>query len=135
MSYYDIAKHLLEFAQNLLNLGDSIAKKELEKRLRLADYLDKVATCIDDIVASFKRDDKPYSECGQLNEYLHSIFDILQGTLSEEDAIRYEQFLTGAALARGSLSIVEDAGSKEVAQSTLEDSAGRFRALANRLRV
>ncbi|WP_088241069.1 hypothetical protein [Calothrix rhizosoleniae] len=135
MGYYDIAKNLLEFAQNLLNLGDSIAKKELEKRLRIADYLDKIAKCIDDIVALFERGEKPYGGCGELDEYLRSIFDTLQGVFSEDDIERYERVLTGGALARGALFIVKDAGSKEIAQGTLEDAAGRFRALANRLRI
>lgn len=79
--------------------------------------------------------EEPYSGCGELVEYLLIIFDTMKGTLSENDIQRYNQVLTGGLLVSGTLFIVKDAGSKEIDRGTLEDSARRFRALANRLRI
>lgn len=134
MRAYDIAKNLLEFSQCLLGLGETIATHRREERERLAMYLDKIASTVETIRHSLEKEDRPVSACAELDEYVLTLAHVLTPTLPKE-AARFEQALTRGSLARGLLMIVRDAGSQEIAFNDLDEAAGRFRALANRLRM
>ena len=132
--YYDVSKHFLDFAERLAAIGDKIAKRRSGERNQLALYLDKIATVVDRIRLSFEEEQPPYSGCAELSEYVTTLAEVLARELPNE-AARFEHVLSGAVLARGVLFIEHDAGSREAAFRDLSEAAGRFRALANRLRL
>jgi hypothetical protein len=134
VGYYDIAKHLLEFAQRLFGLGEVIAKSRRDERERLATYLDKIATTIEQIRHSFDGNKRPTAGCAELDEYVRTLNDVLAAQLPDE-ADRFKEVLTGAVLGRGIGFLVIDANSREEAFSDLDKASGCFRALANRLRL
>jgi hypothetical protein len=49
---YEIAKYFLEFAKELVGLGSSLQKAALEKRLRLAQLIESISTCLENIAGS-----------------------------------------------------------------------------------
>jgi exonuclease VII small subunit len=137
---------LLNFAKSLLGLKADLDKTALERRQRVGSYLDKVTDCLEQIIKKFREGTESYSQCSELDEYLNSLVEIVGKEVGEDKLKRYEKRLASAAYVRGqassaflqesSLSSVGGGTkSQEAELRVLEDAVGRFKALANSLRV
>lgn len=137
---------LLDLAKSLLGLKADFDKSALERRQRVGSYLDKVTDCLDQIIKKFREGTEPYNQCSELDEYLNSLVEIVGKEVGEDKLRRYEEILASAAYARGQASsaFLQDSSlssaggdnkSQEAELRVLEDAVGRFKALANSLRV
>jgi len=137
---------LLDLAKSLLGLKADLNKSALERRQRIGSYLDKITDCLEQIIRKFREGTNPYSQCSELDEYLNLLVEIIGKEVGEDQLKRYEDILAGAVAARGgassaflqdsSLSMADgDDKSQESELRVLEDAVGRFKALANSLRV
>ena len=135
MGIYDIPMHLLDLAKTVIGLKSDLIKATLDRRLRMADYLDKISSCIENTSASIRKGDRPDKWCGELSEYLDSFVEIVGKEVGEEKIENYRKVLSRAVVVRGMSFAERDAGSKEILLLTLDDASGRFKAFANSLRV
>ncbi|WP_073069413.1 hypothetical protein [Phormidesmis priestleyi] len=151
-----MVKDLLDLAKNLLGLKADLDKSVLERRQRVATYLNNISDCLNQSVKKFREGEVPASLCSEVDEYLYSLFDIVGEEVGEEKLERYKQILANALVYKGrtisaflqgtSLESVADSGSLDVIPKSklqtveadlrvLEDAAGRFKALANSMQV
>jgi hypothetical protein len=56
---FDTIKTLLDFGKTLFGFKADLKKAELERRKRIADYLDKIADSLRDTVAGFRANQLP----------------------------------------------------------------------------
>ncbi|MEA5505790.1 hypothetical protein VB735_22290 [Halotia wernerae UHCC 0503] len=106
---YEIAKYFLEFAKELVGLGSSLQKAELEKRLRLAQLIESISTCLESIADSFREGKEPHKSCGELDEYVRLLPEVLDGVVSEETSTHFLYLLSRRrAHARAVMFIMHD---------------------------
>jgi hypothetical protein len=137
---FDTIKTLLDFGKALFGLKADLEKTNLERRKRIADYLDKVADSLCNIVAGFRDNRLPHEACGALGGYVRSLIEAVGTSIEPEQLESYSSLLSSAALTRQLLYEVESyevesADKKEKALANLELASGEFRAIANFLRV
>ena len=135
MVMFETIKTLIDFGKTLLGLQADLEKTDLEKRTRIADYLDKNANCLHDIVVSFRNDELPHEACGALSGYMRSLMSAIGGVVNPEDLEHYSSLLTQANLTRQLMNEVKGTSQEEKALADLELASGEFRALANFLRL
>jgi hypothetical protein len=132
---FDTIKTLLDFGKALFGFKADLEKANLERRKRIADYLDKVADSLCDIVAGFRDHRLPHEACGSLGGYVRSLIEAVGTSIELEQLEYYSSLLSNAALTRQLLYEVESADEKENALEYLELASGEFKAIANFLRV
>jgi hypothetical protein len=132
---FDTIKTLLDFGKALFGFKADLEKAELERRKRIADYLDKIADSLRDTVAGFRDNQLPHEACGSLSGYVRSLIEAVGTSIDPEQLEHYSSLLSSAALTRQLLYEVESADEKEKALADLELAGGEFRAIANFLRV
>jgi hypothetical protein len=132
---FDTIKTLLDFGKTLFGFKADLKKAELERRKRIADYLDKIADSLRDTVAGFRANQLPHEACGALSGYVRSLIEAIGTSIEPEQLEHYSSLLSGAALTRQFLYEVESADEKEKALADIELAGGEFRAIANFLRV
>jgi hypothetical protein len=131
----DTIKTLFDFGKTLFGFKADLEKAELERRKRIADYLDKVADSLIDTVAGFRDNQLPHEACGALSGYVRSLIEAVGTSIKPEQLEHYSSLLSSAALTRQLLYEVESADEKEKALADLELAGGEFKAIANFLRV
>jgi hypothetical protein len=132
---FDTIKMLLNFGKALFGFKADLEKTNLERRKRIADYLDKVADSLCNIVAGFRDNRLPHGACGALEGYVRSLIEAVGTSIEPEQLEYYSSLLSDAALTRQLLYEVQSADEKEKALADLELASGEFSAIANFLRV
>jgi len=142
----NMVKDFLDLAKSLLGIKAELDKSAFERRERVASYLDKIVHCIEQIIESFSKEQNPSNQCSELDEYLYLLIEVIGKEVGEDRLWRYEEILKNAVESRGiyvsaflqdsylSGGNLSDSTAKAELQ-ILEDAAGRFKALANSLRV
>jgi hypothetical protein len=131
----DTIKTLFDFGKTLFGVKADLEKAELERRKRIADYLDKIADSLHDTAAGFKSNQLPHESCGALSGYVRSLIEAVGTSIEPAQLEHYSSLLSSAALTRQLLYEIESADEKEKALADLELAGGEFRAIANFLRV
>jgi hypothetical protein len=135
MGFYEIAKNLLDLAKALFGLKSELQKATLERRIRIADYLDKIGACLGEVASGFRSGKVPAEACGRLTEYMRSLMEVVGNTIDPSKVAYFDKVLDEAALTRGILVHTTDPSVREQGLEKLESAAGEFKALADRLRV
>lgn len=142
----NMVKDFLDLAKSLLGMKADLDKSAFEYRERVASYLDKIVICLEEIIKSFREDKNPSNQCSELDEYLYLLLEVVGKEVGEDRLHRYEEILNNAVQARGAYAsaFLQDSSlsgshlnysTPEAELQILEDAAGRFKALANSLRV
>jgi hypothetical protein len=132
---YEIAKYFLEFVKELMGLKSSVEKADLEKRTRLAQYLENISTSLNAIGAAFAKKEEPDAQCGELDEYVRSLRHVCGGILADSEISRFEGLLQGRANGRAVMFISDDAVARKTEAQLMAKAAGQLKALANSLKV
>ena len=85
----DTIKTLLNFGKTLFGLKADLEKAELERRKRIADYLDKVVDSLRDTVAGFRVNQLPHEACGALSGYVRSLIEAVGTSIESEQLEHY----------------------------------------------
>jgi hypothetical protein len=131
---YEIAKYFLEFAKELVGLGSSLQKAALEKRLRLAQLIESISTCLENIAGSFREGKEPHKSCGELDEYVRLLPEVLDGVVSEETSTHFLDLLSQRAHARAVMVIIHDQEPLKREIALMDKAAGQLKAFANTLK-
>lgn len=91
-----MVKDLLDLAKNLLGLKADLDKSVLERRQRVATYLNNISDCLNQVVKKFREGKVPSSMCSEVDEYLYSLFGVVGEEVGEEKLERYKQILANA---------------------------------------
>ena len=136
---------LLDLAKTLFGLKSDLNKSLLERRQRLATYLDGVVGCLGDILSELNQGEKPFADCSELKEYLRLLTETVGKEVGEDRLARYEDVLFRAAEGKRIaitlydldpfLEFSENQAEFQQAIQVLEDAYGTFKALANSLRI
>jgi hypothetical protein len=132
---YEIAKFFLEFAKDLVGLGSTLQKAKIEKRIRLAQYLENISTCLHSIGEAFSKHEEPYGLFGELEEYVRSLPNVCSGLLADTEILRFQRLLEGRAHGRAVVIISHDETSRKSEAEIIARAAGQLKALANSLKV
>lgn len=135
MGTYDLAQHLVGLVKSIVDIKSSIEKSGIERQVRVAEFLTRVAVVIEQIASSFERDGTPSAECAELRGYVTQLEDIVGDYLDPEALRHYKAVLASSCNIRGVLYMQVDAGSADNALAMLRGSAGQLRALANTIKA
>lgn len=132
---YEIAKHFLQFAKELVGLGTTLQKANLEKRTRLAMHIEGIADCLTAIAVAFRERRVPNEQCGALDEYVRSLPTTCEGVVSADDIEHFQETLQMRAHARAMMSIFTDDKATEDEIDGMDRAAGQLKAFASSLRT
>jgi hypothetical protein len=134
---------LLAVSKELIGLGTTLAKAQHERRLALADYLSKIADCIQKITQSFRARDTDALKmlCAELEVYGEDCGRILAEMLQHDKAEELSKRVAQATYTRRGvepdflLSNVFDPDSFLSDLRDLDEAVGHLRGTANTLRA
>ena len=132
---YEIAKYFIEFAKELVGLGTTLQKADLERRIRLAQHIENISKCLEDIAQSFRDNHQPYKSCGELDEYVYSLPDVCEGMVDDSAIRRLVDLLSHRAHGRAVTFIGTDDVQKKEESNLMDQAAGQMRAFASTLKV
>ncbi len=133
--FAEVAKNLLGLAKALFGLKSELQKAALDRRIRIADYLDKIGNCLAEAASGFRGGQVPFETCGRLAEYMRSLMEVVGDTIDPARVAHFAEVLDDAALTRGILANSAEEAEREQGLEKLESAAGEFKALADSLRV
>jgi hypothetical protein len=123
-----------DFTNPLVGLGASLQKAELEKRLRLAQLIESISTCLENIADSFREGKEPHKSCGELDEYVRLLPEIFHGLVSKETSDHFLELLSQRAHARAVMFIMDDREPLKREIALMDKAAGQLRAFTNTLK-
>jgi len=135
MFVFEIAKYFIEFAKELVGLGSTLQKADLERRIRLAQHIENISKCLEETAQSFRDNREPYASCGELDEYVWSLPDICKGMIDDTTIQRFVDLLSRRAHSRELFFFVHDDVQKKRESNLMDQAAGQLRAFASTLKV
>jgi hypothetical protein len=116
---------LIDVANRLSELSDSLTQANNEKRQVIADYFNQIAKCLDDSAKQLEQGQVPNSNWGQLGVYARelptTIGDVIDRSQAQELADKLQQ------------TVSQTPTNNDI--SSIETAAGTFIGLANTVRV
>ena len=128
---FTIAKGFLDLAKGLLGFKAALSAEDQQKKERISHFLIKVSECLESIATGLKQGTGVAARCGELNEYMDSLMQVLEGVVDHEVLEKYSQLLSQAAIVRGLVAELGHGEESATGIEIIEESAGRFRGLAN----
>lgn len=129
------AKGFLDLAKGIFDPVKEFHAWRRERKNRVADLLDKISACLNGIAAGVESGTPIDNLCGELNAYMDSLMELLDGVVTKEVLQKYSQILNAATIQRKLIAELADASKRENAKKVIREAAGSFLGLANVLRV
>jgi hypothetical protein len=130
-----IIKGLIFLGDKLFSLADVFRRSEREKKDRVAEYCEKIAKVLSHAYDELERGHIPHGLCSEMDRYIHDLKTVLQNTLPRDE---YDDLNSALQIAYKVEHIDRELpnpprlGTK---YAELDIAAGKFRAIANRIRA
>jgi len=134
----DIFKTILDVAKSLLGISDQLRNADRQRRAEMAKLFEQISDTLVAVSAEIRTGGIPHGRCGELQQYSAALPALLKDDLGESRAQELGDTLLSAynveSVAMNLQKVVDDQ-EKEPYLAQLEEASGKFRALANLVRV
>ncbi len=130
-----IIEDIIDVAEALFGLRDSLSKAQKEKRDQMADYFQGVSVCLAATYEALTADVVPHRRCAELSLYADSLREVVKGFIEDSKAWKLSDLLGRSHLVEG---LWEDFNADPVKRKELPvmaEASGIFLALSNSVRA
>lgn len=134
----DIFKTILDVAKSLLGISDQLRNAEGERRKDMAHLFEQISNCLVAVSTEIRTGGIPHGRCQELQQYAEALPTLLKKDLGESRAQELGDTLFSAYNVESvamNLQKVADDQEKEPYLAQIEEASGKFRALANLVRI
>lgn len=135
MSDSIILKGLMFLGDKLLSNIQWIAKAKRDQRDRIADYCHSIADCLSKAYKDLHQGQIPHGCCAEMDSYMRDLRDMLEKTLTPAE---FKELRDSLEIAYHVERLGHELSQPEYPDSKfaeLDIAAGKFRAVANKIRV
>ena len=131
----EIVEGIRDVAKGILEIIPKLQSARRDRRLRIAVLMEQVSDCLVEVSAEIRTGRHPHGQCGQLIGFADQLPKMLGGTLGRRRAKALgEQMHSSYNVERLAMRL-ERIKNKEPYLAKLEEASGKFRAVAQVLRV
>lgn len=134
----EIFKTILEVAKALLGLSDQLRTADRQRRNDMAALFEQISNCLIAVSTEIRSGGIPHGRCAELQQYAQALPVRVRKELGDARAQELGNTLQSAYNVEGvamNLQQLQDAGEKEPYLAQIEEASGKFRALANLVKV
>ncbi len=134
----DIFKTILDVAKSLLGISDQLRNADRQRRTDMGNLFEQISDCLVAVSTEIRTGGIPHGRCGELEQYAAALPGLLKDELGESRARELGDTLSSAYNVESvamNLQKVADEQEKEPYLAQIEEASGKFRALANLVRV
>lgn len=131
----DIFKTILEVAKSLLGLSDSLKAADSKRKAEMATLFEKISDCLATVSSEIRSGNVPHGKCHELMTYAVELPALIVEEVGVERAKELGETLHSAYNVEGMAMAIGQTADKEPYLQQVEEASGKFRALANLLRV
>lgn len=134
----DIFSLILNVAKSLLDAAEFFRASSRQRREDMAVLFEEISACLTDVATEIRLGGVPHGRCAEMQQYARDLPDKTRKELGDDRAEELGGTLADAYNVEQvamELQRVEDAADKEPYLATIEEAAGKFRALANLVKV
>jgi hypothetical protein len=131
----DIVKNILDVVKSLLGLSTELKSAERQNRADMAKLFDDISACLAGTSAEIRAGAVPHGRCGELLTYGQNLPALVEGAIGVQKARELgDQLISAYAVERLAYQLA-NVPDRETHLAALEEASGKFRALANLMRV
>ena len=134
----DIFKTILDVAKSLLGMSDQLRSADRERRNDMAQLFVQISECLVAVSTEIRTGGVPHGRCAELEQYAQMLPGLVAKELGNTRAQELGDTLRSAynveSVAIG-LQEVKNSQEKEPYLAQMEEASGKFRALANLVRI
>jgi len=119
----------------LLGLSDQLRSADRQRRNDIADLFEKISDTLSQVSSEIRLGHVPHGKCEELITYADALPGIIAAQVGAQKADKLGQTLHSGYNVEGLAMQIKDKAKKELYLKALEESSGKFRALANIMRA
>jgi len=131
----DLAKNILDVAKALLGMSDQLRAAVRQRRADMANLFESISSCLATVSSEIRVGNVPHGKCGELITYSEALPGLIDKELGESKAKELGETLRSAYNVECMAMELSEVAEKEPHLKEIEEASGKFRALANILRV
>ena len=134
----DMFRTILEVARSLLGMSDQLRAADRQRRGDMAHLFEQIGGCLIAVSTEIRAGGVPHGRCAELRQYATALPDLVRDELGDAQAQDLGATLLSAYdVERVAMELhqVEHAAQKEPYLAEIEEASGKFRALANLVRL
>lgn len=131
----DLVKNILAVVKALLSVKDKLGAAAREQRIEMATLFLNISECLAATSAEIRAGQVPHGRCGELQAYGQGLEPRIAPAIGPARAKELADQLTSAYAVERLAYAIADADDRETHLGGLEEASGKFRALANLVRV
>ena len=126
-----IIKDIIDVAQALFGVKDSLANADKQKREEMADYFQALSVCLAATFEKLSEDKVPHGRCAELSEYAKTLPKVVEGFVEKSKAEELSQLLARSHAVEGLWEEFNTNPVKKKELPTIAEASGIFLALSN----
>lgn len=130
-----LAKSILSAAGSLLGLMGKIKDAQQDQRDRISDLFLQISDCLGAVSSEVRLGNTPHGKCGELITYSEQLPALIEEQVGKEEAERIGDTLRSAYNVEEMAMEIENAQNRDEVLNHIDQASGRFRALANMMKV
>jgi hypothetical protein len=131
----DVAKNILDVVKSLLGLSEQLKGAERQRRADMADLFEKISDCLAATSGEIRAGGVPYGRCSMLITYAQTLPGVIDREIGRERAKELGDMLYSAYDVEGLAIRIASSLDREGYLAQIEEASGKFRALADLIRV
>lgn len=131
----DLIKNILDVAKALLGMSDQFRAIEQKRRADLATLFENISACLATVSSEIRIGNIPHGKCEELITYSEALPELISKELGETKANELGDTLRSAYDVERMAMELREISEKEPHLKYIEEASGKFRALANIVRV
>jgi len=131
----DITKNILDVARFLFGLNDQLKATERQRRADMAALFEDISNCLTATSGGIRAGAIPHGRCAELITYAQALPGVIYQEVGEARARELGDMLHSAYAVEQLAMRIAQSTDKESYLAQLEEASGKFRALANLIRV
>ncbi len=132
---FELFKALLEVGKFLFGISAQLKTAGRERRAAMATLFEQISGCLEGIASELRTGGQSHGKCGELLIYARAVPDAIRQEIGDAKANELGDLLLAAQTFRMAVVNVHDAGDRESYLQVIDETSGKFRALANLARV
>ena len=132
---FETIKSILDVVKTLLGLSDKLKAARRERRADMATLFEQISNCLASVSAEIRVGGVPHGRCGELITYADALPAVIEQEVGPAKATELGKALhSGYAVEQLAIQL-RDVPDREPHLAQIEEASGKFRALANLVRV
>ena len=130
-----LVTNILKVAKTLFGLSNELKQADLARKKLISEMMENISETLANVSSEIRNGNTPHGRCAELIAYAQDLPGLISDDVGDIKAKEIGDTLHSSYDVEGMASSIDSAQDKEPYLTVIEEASGKFRALANMIKI